>query len=388
MFFATLLEKTGVLEDILDIMLALAGRFKGGAGYAAVIASGFMATMSGSVSANVAASGSVTIPAMKKAKFSPDMAAGIVVGGSALGSGIPPSTFIIISFAYLNDMFPYTYSFSSFWTFTYYVGGVYFLHRIITVFFIIKKNRIQPMDPEDIPPIRASLKKGWKTLFLPLVVFFPFWFNNTFGETWITSVLGPEGAAAFGGSLIIIVPCVAIAYVFFIAKDRKKNLMPFALVENLKGTTKSLAPIVFMLVGGYAISELFADISIMEMMQADLEGIHIPFWAVAIFLPLVLAIIGCVFDGLATLTLLGPLVLILTSSVGISPWLSAAMMPLVIHSMSQMTPPFSPAIMVAVGIADSDLVKTFKQMLIWITGHYAVTLLFYFGIIPIIGSIR
>jgi len=387
MFFSKILEKTGVLEDCLDILVAIVGRFAAGSGYVAVIASAFMGTLSGSVPGNVAATGCITIPAMKRSGYTPELAAGICVAGSSLGCVVPPSTLIILSFGFLNEMFPDTYIFSDFWTFMYYIAAIYIAHRLITVFILCKAYKIQPMDKADLPDLKTAFKRGWASLLLPLVVFLPFWINNTFNATFVTDRLGKGGASSFSSSLLIIAPCIAILYTMLVAKD-KKTVTPSFFVESMRSSIKGFAPLMFMVVGGYSIGELFTQVGVMDMMLRDLQSINIPFWAVATIMPLVLGAMGCFFDGLSILTLLGPLVLTVSVSVGISPWLSAAMMPGVIHSMCHMTPPYAPGLLMAIGMAEADFKETCKQMFVWIGGHYAITVLLYFGIIPIIGSIR
>jgi len=281
-------------------------------------------------------------------------------------------------------MFPDTYVFAEFWTYAYYLAAIYFAHRFLTVFYFVKKYKIKPMAKEDIPNLRESMKKGWKSALLPFIVFTPFWVNNTFGDTFVVERLG-GGATGFGSNLIIIAPSLAIMYVFLIAKDRSSTSIP-ALLDTMKTCVKIVSPIVMLMVGGYAIAELFADVGVMEAMMRDLERVQIPFWAVIIFMPIVLAFIGCFFDGLAVLTLLGPVVLTLTTSVGISPWLAASMLPAIIHAMCHLTPPYAPGIMIASNLAKSKFLVTCKYMVIWIAGHYLVSLLIFFRIIPIIGG--
>ena len=64
-----LLTKTKVIDGAITIILALLGRITGGAGYVSVVASSFMGALSGSGPGNVMATGSITIPAMKKSGF-------------------------------------------------------------------------------------------------------------------------------------------------------------------------------------------------------------------------------------------------------------------------------------------------------------------------------
>ena len=68
------------------------GRIPGGAGYASVIASSCMGALSGSGPGNVMATGAITIPAMKKSGFPPELAANVESNASYLGNMIPPSS--------------------------------------------------------------------------------------------------------------------------------------------------------------------------------------------------------------------------------------------------------------------------------------------------------
>ena len=70
-----LLTKTKVIDSAIAVILALLGRVTGGAGYVSVVASAFMGALSGSGPGNVMATGSITIPAMKKSGFPPELAA-------------------------------------------------------------------------------------------------------------------------------------------------------------------------------------------------------------------------------------------------------------------------------------------------------------------------
>ncbi|MCK4768450.1 MAG: TRAP transporter large permease subunit, partial [Desulfobacula sp.] len=64
--FGAILETTGGGAFFIDMAYALTGRFSGGPAKASVVASGFMGSVSGSAVGNVAATGSFTIPMMKK----------------------------------------------------------------------------------------------------------------------------------------------------------------------------------------------------------------------------------------------------------------------------------------------------------------------------------
>ena len=66
---AALLSKTSVIDDCIAIILSIFGRFRGGAGFVAVIGSSYMGSLSGSGPGNVATTGVFTIPAMIRSGF-------------------------------------------------------------------------------------------------------------------------------------------------------------------------------------------------------------------------------------------------------------------------------------------------------------------------------
>ncbi|KJS86727.1 MAG: C4-dicarboxylate ABC transporter [Peptococcaceae bacterium BICA1-8] len=88
--FGAFLEKTGMGQFFIDLSNAIAGWASGGPAKVAVIASGFMGTVSGSSVANVAGTGSFTIPMMKKLGYKPEFAAAVEATASTGGQLMPP----------------------------------------------------------------------------------------------------------------------------------------------------------------------------------------------------------------------------------------------------------------------------------------------------------
>lgn len=90
LFFGVILVHTGIGRFLNDLAFALTGRYTGGTAKAAVVASAFQGTISGSSVGNTVASGSFTIPMMRKAGFSPEFAAGTEASASTGGQIMPP----------------------------------------------------------------------------------------------------------------------------------------------------------------------------------------------------------------------------------------------------------------------------------------------------------
>ena len=102
-FFGAFIQNAGGEEFFTQIAILLTQKTIGGPAKAAVIGSALFGTISGSGVANVYATGSVTIPLMKKAGFSPEFAGAIEAVASTLGQLIPPvmgaTAFLISEFS-------------------------------------------------------------------------------------------------------------------------------------------------------------------------------------------------------------------------------------------------------------------------------------------------
>lgn len=88
--FGAYLECTGLGKFFIDVANAIAGWAIGGPAKVAVLSSGLMGTVSGSSVANVAGTGSFTIPMMKKLGYRPSFAGAVEAAASTGGQLMPP----------------------------------------------------------------------------------------------------------------------------------------------------------------------------------------------------------------------------------------------------------------------------------------------------------
>lgn len=88
--FGSFLKYSGFSDFINDISLALIGSTTGGPAKVAVLASALMGMINGSAVANVAATGTITIPMMKKLGYSKEFSAAVEAVASTGGQFCPP----------------------------------------------------------------------------------------------------------------------------------------------------------------------------------------------------------------------------------------------------------------------------------------------------------
>ncbi|MDA3948643.1 MAG: TRAP transporter fused permease subunit [Spirochaeta sp.] len=89
-FFGAFVFATGGGTGFMRLAVRIAGRFSGGPAKVATISSALFGSISGSASANVATTGSFSIPMMKRLKYKPEMAAAVEAVASTGGQIMPP----------------------------------------------------------------------------------------------------------------------------------------------------------------------------------------------------------------------------------------------------------------------------------------------------------
>ncbi|MBL8698018.1 MAG: TRAP transporter large permease [Alphaproteobacteria bacterium] len=97
-FAGELMSVTGVTERLVRFALAYMGHIRGGLANVAVTTNFILSGVSGSAIADAAATGTVTIPEMKKRGYPTDFACAVVAASSTVGPIIPPSiSFVLIA---------------------------------------------------------------------------------------------------------------------------------------------------------------------------------------------------------------------------------------------------------------------------------------------------
>ena len=208
-----ILTKTKIIDSCIAVILSLVGRITGGAGYAAVIASSFMGALSGSGPGNVMATGSITIPAMKRSGFPPELAANIESNSSYLGNMIPPSSNIVAAMGAFAALYPDSeVSTGKFWMVLWGIALWFVLQRILTVYAFCKYYKVKPMKKEDLPDLKTTLKTGWQGLLLPVIIILPFVLDFLFKDTFFTARLGASGAKALSSSILLFIGGISAIY--------------------------------------------------------------------------------------------------------------------------------------------------------------------------------
>ncbi len=380
-----ILTKTKVIDSCIAVILALLGRFTGGAGYASVIASSFMGALSGSGPGNVMATGAITVPAMKRAGFPAELAANIVSNSSYMGNMIPPSSNIVAALGAFVALYPErNMTTGQFWIILWGISIWFIIQRMVMVWAFCKHYKVKPLSKEELPSLKETFRIGWRGLLLPVIILLPFILDYLFKDSFFTARLGETGAKYFSSSILLFIGGVASIYTCLIAPDKSVVSLQ-NLVKMFANSVKSTSPAIGVCIFGYMIGALFNDLSVSEELGAIITAWNFGKLGTVVAIALITCFMGMVIPGSSIVVIFGPMFIATLASVGCDPLLVAAMLPCICGVMCGITPPLGLGMYAGMTLAESDFDKTFKNNLWWVAAQFIMEVVILMGWLPILG---
>ena len=332
--FGSFLKHSGFSAFINDISLTLVGRTAGGPAKVAVIASALMGMINGSALANVATTGAITIPLMKRTGYRAEFAGAVEAVASTGGQFAPPIMgavgFIMAEFLGV----PYTKVMLA----AAIPAFLYYLALIMAVHFEARRLGLKGLSRENIPDAARVLRERGH-LIIPLVVLMAVLF---LGYT-------PLYAASFS-----ILSTVAAS---LLSPKTRMNLAAIikALDEGARGAVGvgAACVIIGVIIGTVSLTGLGLTFGY-EVLKFVKEG---QLYLGGVFVMLMSVVLGMGVPGVAAYVIVAAVAVPVLIGVGASP-LAAHMFCLFYACLSNITPPVAMSSYVAAGIARSDQTKT------------------------------
>ena len=334
-FFGRLLFSVGGGRFLSELALALMGRYRGGPAKVAIVASSLFGSLSGSASANVAMTGIITIPLMKKIGYRPHVAGAIEAVASTGGLIMPPimaaTAFIM---AELLDV-PYpTVAIAAFIP-----AVLYYVAVFAQVHLEAVKEGLKGLPRKDIPSLKSVLKQGWFYL-IPAVVLLYCLFILYMQPS--TSALYAVGTTALVSLFKKETRKIVIGKAWTILQDTTRGLLEVGIICAIAG----------FVIGSISLTGL--GLSLSDAL-VTLSGGNV-------LVLLALAAIGAIILGMgmpvtATYIMLVILIAPALIKLGIEP-LAAHLFIMYFGVMSFLTPPVAIAAYVAATIARSEPLQT------------------------------
>ncbi|KLK91619.1 hypothetical protein AA309_19010 [Microvirga vignae] len=322
------MSRSGLTKRIIDLAVALVGHFRAGLAYVTVIANVLMAGVSGSASADCAATGSILIPAMKSQGYKPEFAALMAAFSAMMAPLIPPSIFLIIygSMAgvsigrlFLAGIIPGLL-----------VGG-----SLLILSFLMSRSSSFTVEtkPFSGKSLREATKKAGWALVMPFLI---------------------VGGIRYGIFTPTEAGIVAVVYAMFYGFFIERTLTLKSLRELTMSAALSSANI--MMIVGF--SAVFGTILALGRFEQQITSVLFsittqPLVVVAILI-LVLTLIGGLMDEVSTAVLFVPTLAAIGAKMGFDPVQFGVVMVLAIM-MGAVMPPVGTLLFIGVSIAKIPL---------------------------------
>jgi tripartite ATP-independent transporter DctM subunit len=286
-----IMNRAGITRALVDLAMAMLGRFKGGLGHVNILASVFLAGISGSAVADAAALANTLVPAMN-ARGYPNLYSGaLTAAASMIGPIIPPSIIMVFYGAIMQTSVAAMF-----------VGGVVPGLLLAIALFVANGYFARRQDhpggrQEVVPPLFRSLRHAAPSLSLPVIIMG----GIVFG------VVTPTEAAA-------LAVLVAIGVGFYYG-----GISWSGLREGIEQTA-SLTGSIFVILGSVACFSWLAGHQLLPQALADLiKDLTLGRWEYLTLINIVFFIAGTFLEPPVLMALLVPLLGPPALALGIDP---------------------------------------------------------------------
>lgn len=341
-FIGCILEKSGIADEIFEMIYKWLGPVPGGLAIGTVLICVIFAAMVGIVGAATVTMGLIALPAMLKRDYKPSLAIGCISGGGALGFLIPPSVTMIV-YASLSNL-----SIGKM-----FLAGIIpglFLASLFIGYILIRSL----INPELAPPVpleeRATWMEKWasvKNLAMPFILIF------SIMGTIFSGAATPTEAAAVGA-------VIAMGIIIFRMKSLKKAMVVVSTAAEKAAFLTSM--VLWIIIGCLAFSAVVNTLGLPLLLKDLINSIGINRWTVLIAMQLSFFLLGMVMDDLPIIMITVPIYVPLVTLLGFDPlWFGILF--IVNMQMAYLTPPFGFVLfymkgVVPPGISMGDIYKS------------------------------
>ena len=332
-FAGNLMNTSGVTTRIFDFSSKWVGHIKGGLGHVNVLASIIFAGMSGTAVADAGGLGIIEIKAMRDAGYDDDLTIGITAASSTVGPIIPPSMVAVIygvaASASIGRLL---------------VGGIVpgllmGFALMIQVYFMADKYNCPLEKKASLRERFGALRTAFWSLLTPLIIL----------GGIASGIFTPTEAAG-----------IACAYSVLLGFLIYQELTPKLFWEAVKSSAYSTIQLMFIVVSATLFAWILAKEQIPQLVANFLLTRVSNYYLLLLLINIVLLIVGCFMETVASINILVPVFLPLIQQMGIDPVHFGLIMILNLV-IGVVTPPFGSVLFVLSGVAKVPVDKVARS---------------------------
>lgn len=329
MLAGEIMKEGGISSRLIAFGQVIVGRFNGGMGYVAILASMLFAGLSGAAIADVAALGAVLIPMMVRCGYNKPRSTGLICASALTAPIIPPSIPLIILGVTVN------LSIGKLFVMGIAPGIILGLVLMVVWYFVVRRDGYQDR-------VVIGFKEGVRiaidaipALLLPIIIVVGIRFG-IFTPT--------EGGA------------VAAVYAFVVATFINRELRWREMPRIFFNAVRTSAVVMFLVSTAYTIGYLITMAQVpMQIVELLGDLVQSPFMLL-IVLNLVLIALGMVMDITPIILIFAPVFYPLVNAAGIDPYYFALLMVLNL-SIGLLTPPMGSVLFVGCSVSKLPITK-------------------------------
>jgi tripartite ATP-independent transporter DctM subunit len=348
-----IMNKVGLSERLIAFGDVLCGRLRGGLAQVSIVTSVIFGGISGSAVADIAALGSIFIPAMKKEGYDEDFAAALAVAASIIAPIIPPSIIMVIYGALMGVSIAGLFAAGL-------VPGLLIGFGLMIVTRFISGKRGYPKH-EERPSFRKIAKvtgrASW-ALLMPIIIL-----GGILG-----GIVTPTEAAA-----------VAVGYALLLGFFVFRTLTLKDLYWLLFRGSIMMGIIALIMSSASVLAWLLASEQVPEMVAKGFLSVSKNKYVVLLLVNVFLLIVGMLMDITAALIILAPILAPLAISQGVHP-LHFGILMCVNLNIGLMTPPVGGSLFTVMIITRLGMWEICKKM--WPFALVEVGVLFLITYVP------
>ena len=345
-FAGAIMNTGGISKRLIAFASSLVGFVKGGLAMASTATSMFFAEMSGSAVADVAALGSILIPAMKRKGYPGPFAAAVMSSAATIAVIIPPSIPMIL-YAVMSGSSVVKIFVAGI------IPGILCGLTMMGLSYGFAVRRNYPV--EEI----FQLKKVWSTFkaaswafIVPIII--------------LGGIFGGFVTATEGAGLAVLASLFVGGVVY---REINWEHLKEATIEGGISTG-----VVMLLVAASALmGTILTELQIPQQLAQQITDLTTNKYAVLAMLNLFFLVVGCFLHSAAAIILVVPIVMPLVHAVGIDPVHFGLVVTLNL-GIGQQTPPVASVLITACSVAKADIWEVSKVN-VWYVGCIFVVLM-------------
>ncbi|OPY87235.1 MAG: Sialic acid TRAP transporter permease protein SiaT [Smithella sp. PtaU1.Bin162] len=332
-FMGTILEKSGIAENVYQALYELFGPVRGGLAIATIVTCTVFAACTGVIAATVTAMTLIAIPSMLKRRYDKGLASGVVCAGGSLGILIPPSVMLVMYGPMANLSVAKLFAAAL-------LPGI--LLALLYLVYVILRCWLQPsfapaIPKEERPPLTWQLIRRSIYYMIPTVVLL----LAVLGSI-MSGIASPTEASGVGAFFALL---IAAAYRALSLKNIKESAYSTLIVSVM---------VFFIIIGAGMFNAVFLYLGGGTLVKSILIGLPFGKWFVLFIMMFILFIGGFFISWQALLFIVVPIFLPVANGLGFDP-LWFALLVCVNLQMSFLTPPFAYSIFFVKGAAPPEV---------------------------------